>query len=103
MSIDFRDRLHIDIQLDPHFLTKHIHQFDCRSSRSTSEIPDIGIDNIHPVDNSGQNRSQTISWRTMSMKIYRNFEMFFEQTYYFSASSRWNQATHILNRDHIGS
>ena len=102
MSIDFRDCLHIDIQLDTHFLTEHIHQFDCRSSRSAGEIPDIGIDNIHSIDNSGQNRGQTISGRTMCMKIYRNFEMLFKQTNHFGASSRRNQAAHIFNRDHIG-
>ena len=103
MGIDSRDCFHIDIQLDSHLFAEHVHQFDCRSGCSTGEIPDVGIDNIHPVDDSGQDRGQAISGRTMGMKIHRNFEMFFEQTHHFGASSRRDQAAHVFNRDHVGS
>ena len=99
--VDLSDRIHIKIQLDTQFLAEDIDQFYCGSSWSSGEVPYIRINDIHPIDNGGYDRRQSVTGRTMRMEIHRYFQALLEQSHQFRRTSRRYQTTHILQGDHI--
>ena len=98
---DLRHSLHIDTAVDLHLLAEEIDQLDSGSCRTSGEIPDVRIDNIHPVHDGRQDRSQAITRCTMGMEINGYMQMLLEETDQAGHPFRRDQAAHILDGDHV--
>ena len=100
---DLRHGLHLDTTVNLHLLAEEIDQLDGGSRRTSSEIPDIRIDNIHPVHDGRQDRSQAVTRRAMGVEVNRHMQVLLEKSDQASHPFRWDQAAHILDGDHIRS
>ena len=93
---------HVYLHLYAQFLAEDIEQLDSRSSRAATKVPDVGIENVDPVNDSHQRRGQTVTGSTVGVEIDRHLQGFFQLRHQRGYPRRIYQTGHIFQGHHLG-
>ena len=101
MLADFSDSLHIDIDFNAEFLSEQINQLDCRSGRTASEPPNVGVENVNAVDDGHHARCQTVAGCTVGVEVNRHFDIGLEFRDDRCGTQGVDQSGHVLECDNL--
>ena len=93
---------HVDLHLYTQFLAEDVEQLDSRSCRTATKVPDVGIENVDPVNDSHQRRGQTVTRRTVGVEIDGHLQGLFQFRHQRGHPGRINQTGHIFQGHHLG-